>query len=114
MKNVMFCDVIPYICIWTGIFIIYLVVAAIRLARFAKRYPGIKENDPQKITPEIQEAKRQYSNRSVIAFSMIFLWSIGIVVICCIPPTSATKTWPLLVVLLAMMMFVLSSFQRKK
>lgn len=105
-------NLLPCIYVWSGVFIVYFAITAIRLAKFAKKHSGINETDQQKITPEVQEAKRQYFNKTMIAFCMAFIWAAGVVFICCIFTTA--KGWYLVMLLLAMTLLPLISIKRKK
>ncbi|MBR1605542.1 MAG: hypothetical protein IJ660_05505 [Alphaproteobacteria bacterium] len=85
-QEVLLSNVLPYIQVWTLTIISILLVLTYRIWRFGKQHPEIFQQntairDKQKLLQKA-ELQRQYHNKSMLAISVIFVWIIGMAVIC--------------------------------
>ena len=118
--EIMFADVRPYIMIWTGFVIMFLLTMIVYFRHFQKQDPEIFQPDTtadnkQRIAQK-NELRRQYHNQSMLSISVVFVWIIGIVVICFDFDYSAISNqgWFLLGFAVIVILWVLSMTQQKK
>ena len=118
--EIMFADVRPYIMIWTGFVIMFLLTMIVYFRHFQKQHPEIFQPDTtadnkQRIAQK-NELRRQYHNQSMLSISVVFVWIIGIVVICFDFDYSAISNqgWFLLGFAVIVILWVLSMTQQKK
>ena len=118
-QEVLLSNVLPYIEIWTFAIIAVLSVLTYRIWRFGKQHPEIFQRDTairdkQKLLQKA-ELQRQYHNKSMLSISIIFVWIMGMVVICfgfegtLLP----TQGWFLLAFALCCLLWVLFLIKRK-
>ena len=118
-QEVLLKDVLPYIWVWTVMIAFILLALAYHLWRLGKKYPEIFNSDTtaENSLSKIQKAElqRQYNNKSMLSITIIFVWMIGIVAICCGFDSSAmTKQgWFLLIFAICAILWILSLLQRK-
>lgn len=112
-------DVLPYIWVWTVMIAFILLALVYHLWRFGKKYPEIFNSDTtaEDNQSKIQktELRRQYGNKSMLSISIIFVWVIGIVAICCGFDSSVMtrQGWFLLAFAACAILWILSSMRRK-
>lgn len=120
MKELLVKDVLSYIQIWTGMVIIFLLGIITHLWRFKRRHPEISEPDTtaddKQWLHHKNELRRQYYNKSMLSVSVVFVWIIGIVIICFDFDYSAISNqgWFLLGFAVIVILWVLSMTQQKK
>ena len=118
-QEVLLKDVLPYIWVWTLAIVCILSVLAYRLWRFGKKYPEIFKPDTtaedKQLLIQKAELRRQYNNQSMISIAVIFVWTIGMVVICFGFAGSAPtiQGWGILVFAICIILWILSMIQRK-
>ena len=96
MKELLVKDVLPYIQIWTGMVIVFLLWLSGNLWRFKRRHPEISEPD----TTEV-----------MFGFIVVFLWAAGMILICSARPTA--YTWSVLAVIILALFLPLSGINRR-
>lgn len=118
--EIMFADVRPYIMIWTYLIVAFLLAMLCYFWRFKKQHPEVFQpdttaDDKQKIAQK-NELRRQYYNKSILSVSVVFVWIIGIVIICFDFDYSAISNqgWFLLGFAVIVILWVLSMTQQKK
>lgn len=117
--EIMFADVRPYIMIWTGFVIMFLLTMIVYFRHFQKQHPEVFQpdttaDDKQRIAQK-NELRRQYHNQSMLSISVVFVWMIGVVVICFGFDGSAitNQGWFLLGFAVIVILWVLSMMQQK-
>lgn len=84
--DVLLRDVLPYIWAWTLTIAFVLLILAYWLWRFGKQHPEIFQpyttSADNQMRRQKAELQRQYNNKSMLSISVIFIWMIGMVVIC--------------------------------
>ena len=118
-QEVLLSNILPYIQVWTLTIISILLVLTYRIWRFGKQHHEIFQQntairDKQKLLQKA-ELQRQYHNKSMLAISIIFVWIIGMVVICFGFEKSSlpTQGWFLLVFAVCCILWVVSLIKRK-
>ena len=118
-QEVLLKDVLTYICVWTLAIACILLVLAYCLWQFGKKHPEIFQQDTairdkQKLLQKA-ELQRQYHNKSMLSISIIFVWIIGMILICFGFERSSlpTQGWFLLVFSVCCILWVLSLIKRK-
>ena len=85
-QDVLLRDVFPYIEIWTLLIAAILAALAYHIGCFGKKYPEIFRPDTtaedKRLLLQKEELRRQYNNKSMMSFSVIFVWMIGMFLIC--------------------------------
>lgn len=118
-QEVLLKDVLPYIWVWTVAIACILSVFAYRIWRFGKKYPEIFKPDTTSEDKQLRiqkaELRRQYNNKSMVSISIIFVWMIGIVVICLRIESKAptSQGWFILSLAVLGILLILTSFIRK-
>ena len=117
-QEVLLSNVLPYIQVWTLTIIWILLVLTYRIWRFGKQHPEIFQQDTairdkQKLLQKA-ELQRQYHNKSMLAISIIFVWIIGMVMICFgFERSSQPQGWYLQALSVCTILWILSLLQRK-
>lgn len=115
MKELLVKDVLPYIQIWTGMVIIFLLGIITHLWRFKRRHPEVFEPDTtadDKLwLSQKAELRRQYNNKVMFGFVVVFLWAAGMILICSARPTA--YTWSVLAVIILALFLPLSGINRR-
>lgn len=116
-------DVLPYIWVWTLAIVAVLSVLAYRLWRFGKKYPEIFKPDTtaedRQSRLQKAELRRQYNNQSIASLAFIFVWPVGMVVICfgsagsTLGSALTIQGWFMIVFAICIILWVLSMVQRK-
>ena len=118
--GIMFADVRPYIMIWTYVIIVFLLAMLCYFWRFKKQNPEVFQPDTtadeKQWLQHKNELRRQYYNKSMLSISVVFVWMIGIVIICFDFDYSAISNqgWFLLGFAIIAILWVLSMTQQKK
>ena len=118
--EIMFADVRPYIMIWTYLIVAFLLAMLCYFWRFKKQHPEVFQPDTtaddKQWLHHKNELRRQYYNKSMLSVSVVFVWIIGIVVICFDFDYSAISNqgWFLLGFAVIVILWVLSMTQQKK
>ncbi len=117
--EIMFADVRPYIMIWTYLIVAFLLVMLCYFWRFKKQHPEVFQPDTtaddKQWLHHKNELRRQYYNQSMLSISVVFVWMIGMVVICFGFDGSAitNQGWLLLCFAFVAILWVLSMMQQK-
>lgn len=115
MKELLVKDVLPYIQIWTGMVIVFLLWLSGNLWRFKRRHPEISEPDTtadDKLwLSQKAELRRRYNNKVMFGFVVVFLWAAGMILICSARPTA--YTWSVLAVIILALFLPLSGINRR-
>ena len=118
--GIMFADVRPYIMIWTYVIVVFLLAMLCYFWRFKKQNPEVFQPDTtadeKQWLQHKNELRRQYYNKSMLSISVVFVWMIGIVIICFDFDYSAISNqgWFLLGFAIIAILWVLSMTQQKK
>lgn len=119
-QEVLFKDVQLYIVGWTIFILFVLLVLTYRIQRFGKKHPEIFQpdntrEDKQKLLQKA-EWRRQYHNQTMVAISTMFVWMIGIIVICLHfdSSTATGRSYFLLVFTALAGVWILSQIKRKQ
>lgn len=72
----------PLIYVWSGIFLIYFLVLLVQFIKLYKKHPELKHKKTE-IDQQIQDLVRQYHNKMMYAFCMMFIWAAGVMLIVC-------------------------------
>ena len=116
--EIMFADVRPYIMIWTGFVIMFLLTMIVYFRHFQKQHPEVFQPDTtaddKQWLHHKNELRRQYYNKSMLSVSVVFVWIIGIVIICFDYSAISNQGWFLLGFAVIVILWVLSMTQQKK
>ena len=117
-KEVLLKDILPYIEVWTWTIILIMSVLVYQIWRFQKQHPEIFQSDTtaedKRWLKEKAEMRRQYHNQAILSFSVVFVWMIGMVVICFFAGSvSTTQGWFIVVFAVCAILWVLSLVQHK-
>ena len=118
-QEILFKDILPYLQLWTGIVILILLISAYRIWRFGKQHPEIFQPDTTAESKDLRirkaELRKLYNNKSMMSISVIFVWIIGVVLICYVFDFSAmdARGWFLLLFAVFAVLWVISSLQQK-
>ena len=116
MEELLVKDVLPYIQIWTGMVIVFLLWLSGNLWRFKRHHPEISEPDTtaddKRLLLQKAELRRQYNNKVMFSFVVVFLWAAGMILICTGARPTA-YTWSVLVVIVLAMFLPLSGINRR-
>ena len=85
-QDILVQDVIPYIQVWTGVIIAILIMMLYHFWRFEKQHPEIFQPDTTAERKQWRyqkaELRRQYHNRTMMSFVIVFVWMLGMMLIC--------------------------------
>ena len=85
-QEVLFKDVVPYLQLWSGSIVFVLLVMLYYLSRFRAQHPEIFQPDrlggTKRYLSQKNELRRWYYNTSVLSIALMFVWAIGVMVIC--------------------------------
>lgn len=118
-QEVLLTDVLPYIWGWTLGIALIILMQAYRLWRFGKKYPEIFKQETtikdKQLCSQKNELQRQYHNQSMISISVIFVWIIGMVLICFSFDGNAltNQGWFILILAICIILWILSMIKRK-
>ncbi|MBR1648016.1 MAG: hypothetical protein IJ689_00265 [Alphaproteobacteria bacterium] len=115
-QEVLLEDVLPYIQLWTLAVAAVLLVMSYRLWHFSKQHPEIfkadKTNDDKRASLEKADLRRRYNNESMLSLSVIFIWVIGMVLICFNFSSPTPQGWFLLVFAVCAVLWVCMALKK--
>lgn len=116
MKELTVQDVLPYMQIWTGVILGFLLFMLAYFWRFEKKHPEIFEPDKaadRKWQYGKNELRRQYHNKVMLTFLAVFVWMAGIILIAGGFVLTRLSLAALIVVFLAMVLPIMN-MKRKR
>lgn len=102
----------PLIYVWSGIFLIYFLVLLVQFIKLYKNHPELKRKQAA-LDPQIQDLVRQYRNKTMYAFCMMFIWAAGVMLIVC-GFKLTDYNWVAVLIVLAAASLPLMGIKRKK
>ena len=116
MNEVLLKDVMLYIQIWTGAIIFFLFGMLYYFWRFKKQHPEVFQPDTtvedKRWRQQKAELQRQYNNKVMLSLAVVFIWIIGMMLICN-NFASTGRGWFLLVYALCAALWVMSLMRKK-
>ena len=116
MQEILLKDVLPYIQMWTGVIIAVLIMVIYYFWRFERQHPEIFQPDTtaddKQWLYQKAELRRQYHNKTMMSFVIVFVWMLGMVLICLgFSPTQSG--WFMLFFIGLIILWVVSLMQHK-
>lgn len=112
-QTILFQDVRGYVVIWSLIFVVFLLVMLGYLIKLYKKHPELRYKQAEKDSQN-QDLVKKAHNMTMYAFCLMFVWAAGVLLIVYGFKLSSGNWLPLLLVLVAASLPLLSLKKNKK
>lgn len=111
-QTILFQDVKGCIIGWSLIFLVYFGVVLVQFIKLYKKHPELKHKQAEN-NPQNQDLVRQYHNKAMYAFCMMFVWAAGVMLIVC-GFKLTDYNWVAVLIVLAAAFLPLMNIKRQK